>query len=100
MTEAQIGEIVGLIATFGLMLIMLSMGIMLRVRDFCPWPIVLLPQQCEDIQATILALPPAHNSSVQLLQDAEQGGGGGRLPYGSSLCPIAPMMCFVYGDRL
>ena len=34
MTEAQIGEIVGLIATFGLMLIMLSMGIMLRVRDF------------------------------------------------------------------
>ena len=34
MTEAQIGEIVGHIATFGLMLIMLSMGIMLRVRDF------------------------------------------------------------------
>ncbi len=34
MTEAQISEIVGNIATFGLMLIMFSMGVMLRVRDF------------------------------------------------------------------
>jgi|TARA_B110000908_G_scaffold135067_1_gene159791 BASS family bile acid:Na+ symporter len=33
-TEAQIGEIVTNIATTGLMLIMFSMGIMLRVRDF------------------------------------------------------------------
>jgi BASS family bile acid:Na+ symporter len=34
MSEAQVAEIVGNIATFGLMLIMFSMGIMLRVRDF------------------------------------------------------------------
>ena len=48
------------------------------MRDFCPWPIFLLPIQCEDVQATIVAVRPAHNSSVQLLQDAEHGGGGGR----------------------
>ena len=34
MSEAQVSEIVGNIATFGLMLIMFSMGVMLHVRDF------------------------------------------------------------------
>ena len=48
------------------------------MRDFCPWPIFLLPIQCEDVQATIVAVRPAHNSSMQVLQDVEHGGRGGR----------------------
>ena len=48
------------------------------MRDVCPWPIVLLPIQGEDVQATIVAVRPAHNSSVPALQDVEHGGGGGR----------------------
>ena len=38
----------------------------------------LLPIQCEDARATIVAVRPAHNSSVQVLQDVEHGGRGGR----------------------
>ena len=43
------------------------------MHEFWPGPIFLSPLQCEDIQASIVAIRPAHNASVQLLQDADMG---------------------------
>ena len=60
----------------------------------------LLPIQCEDVQATIVAVRPTHNSSVQLLQDAEHGGGGGRHRNAEHLFARSHLRVFLYTNTM